>query len=300
MSSAAPSCTCTCTCSCSKTLALLILFLTSCLTSCHAPTPAPAPPPRVPPPRDPSADLVAIPGATFTAGSRFGYSHGRADERPHRVTVAAFSIMRHEVTNDQFAAFVAATGHVTDPERRGFGLIWDGRWHRSPGADWRHPYGPTSSIAGRGEHPVVQVSVRDAAAFCAHHGLRLPTDAEWELAAGGTDGRRYPWGDEEPTQAGPIHRANFGTVSCCALSTSDGYAHTAPVGSFPLGAGPYGLLDSAGNVWEWTASEFPGKPGTAALRGGGWGNNPFCLRVAYRHANDRNVGRDHIGFRCAK
>lgn len=270
-------------------------------TAHHIP-PAPARTPQAPrdgEARDPRSDLIAVPGGRFIHGSQWGYARGRVDEEPRSVSVGAFEIMRFEVTNDQFAAFVAATGHRTHPEERGFGWTWNGRWNRTPGADWRHPLGTGSSIDGRGDHPVVQVSVQDAAAFCAHYDLRLPTDAEWELAASGPDNRRYPWGDREPRHRPPL-LANFGTVACCAADSSDGYRTTAPVGSFPAGASPYGLHDMAGNVWEWTASEFPGSPGTAALRGGGWGNNPFCLRTAYRHANDRNVGRDHIGFRCAR
>jgi formylglycine-generating enzyme required for sulfatase activity len=287
----------------SRTAAPLPLVFALALAACAGPAPAGTQrgTPAARPPADPAASLVAIPGARYLAGSSFGFRRGRADERPAEVEVAPFAIMRFEVTNDQFAAFARATGHRTAAEERGFGLVWDGKWRRADGADWRRPFGPDSSIEGRGDHPVIQVSPADAAAFCAHHDLRLPTDAEWELAAGGGDGRRYPWGDEPPTQSGPVHRANFGTVSCCAPDDSDGHATTAPVGSYPAGVSPFDLHDMAGNVWEWTASEFPGKPGTVSLRGGGWGNDPFCLRVAYRHANDRDVvGRDHIGFRCAR
>jgi formylglycine-generating enzyme required for sulfatase activity len=228
-----------------------------------------------------------------------GDSEGEPGEAPKEEVVSAFSLMRYEVTNAQFRAFVAATGHRTDPEKRGVGLVWTGKWREVAGADWRHPRGPSSSIAGLDDHPVVQVSVKDAAAFCAHHGLRLPTEAEWELAARGLgDQRRYPWGMDEPRQ-GPDAKANFGTVKCCAASADDGYRYTAPVGSFVAGVSPFGIHDMAGNVWEWTADTFLGRDGTAALRGGGWGNDPYCLRVSYRHSNRRNVGRDHIGIRCA-
>lgn len=141
---------------------------------------------------------------------------------------------------------------------------------------------------------MVQVSRNDAAAFCAFHGLRLPNEEEWEYAARGTDGRRYSWGVEPPRQ--PSGRANFGTVDCCA---ADGYRRTAPVGSFPAGRSPFGLDDMAGNVWEWTASAYPGRDGAAVLRGGGWGNNPYCLRAAYRHSNPPDIGLDMVGFRCA-
>jgi len=242
----------------------------------------------------PEADLVDIPGGLLHQGD----PTGEPDEAPRDVKVAAFRMMRHEVTNADFARFADASGHVTDPERKGWGWVWTDRWRKVEGADWRHPAGPESVIEGLAEHPVVQVSQRDAAAFCAFHGLRLPGDAEWEYAARGTDRRRYPWGDEAPEQAGR-RRANFGTVKCCAPDDSDGYAKTAPVDRYPAGASPFGLLDMAGNVWEWTADEHPAEPGEFAIRGGGWGNNPYCLRVSYRHANPPDFGLDMVGFRCA-
>ncbi len=243
---------------------------------------------------DPEAELVRVPGGAFVMGDAMG----EPDEAPRQVTVASFRIMRREVTNAQFAAFVARTGRVTDVERNGEGHVWTDRWRRAAGADWRHPQGPDSAIAGLDGHPVVQVSARDAAAFCRFHGLRLPREAEWEYAARGTDGRRFPWGDAPPRQS-PPHRANFGAESCCAADASDGHLRTAPVGSYPAGASPFGLLDMAGNVWEWTADPYPGRPGTAAIRGGGWGNDSYCLRAGYRHWNPPDIGLDMVGFRCA-
>jgi iron(II)-dependent oxidoreductase len=239
-------------------------------------------------------DLVEIPGGTFVMGD----AEGEADEAPRRVTVEPFRLMRTEVTNRMFKAFIDSSGHRTDGERSGVGNVWDGKWRRVSGADWRNPFGPESSIAGREDYPVIQVSARDASAFCRFYGLRLPTEAEWEFAARGTDGRRFPWGNAAPDD-GSMRRANFGTVECCAPSDNDGYETTAPVGSFPSGVSPFGVLDMAGNVWEWTASEFPGRPGSVTLRGGGWGNNPYCLRVSYRHANPPDIGLDMVGFRCA-
>ncbi len=238
--------------------------------------------------------LIQIPGSSFVMGD----SEGDANEVRRVVKVAAFRLMRLEVTNDQFARFAAASGHVTDPERSGAGYVWTLRWRLIPGADWRRPEGPESTLTDRMEHPVVQVSARDAARFCAFYGLRLPSEEEWEYAARGTDGRRFPWGDAPPEEDGQ-RRANFGTNQCCAPDAGDGYGHTEPGGRFPSGASPFGLLDMAGNVWEWTASHFPGRPAEVALRGGGWGNDPYCLRTAYRHGNPPDIGLDMVGFRCA-
>ena len=227
-----------------------------------------------------------------------GDASGEKNEAPRTVAVAPFRIMRLEVTHRQFAAFVAATGYRTDPERSGSGYIWTGRWRSVAGTSWRHPHGPDDPGEDRPDHPVVQVSARDAAAFCQWSGLRLPTEEEWEFAAKGKDGRRYPWGNAGPRREG-VHRASFGTIACCAPDASDGYPRTAPVGRFPRGASPFGLLDMAGNVWEWTSSPFPGRADEVVLRGGGWGNNPWCLRTSYRHGNPPDIGLDMVGFRCA-
>ena len=140
--------------------------------------------------RNPAADgLVSVAGGVFAMGD----PAGDANETVRRVNVAPFRMERFEVTNRQFAAFVRATGHVTDPERTGQGYVWTDRWRPVRGADWRHPHGPGSSLAGKDDHPVVQVSRRDAAAYCAWRGRRLPSEAEWEFAARGRDGRRYAW-----------------------------------------------------------------------------------------------------------
>ena len=237
-------------------------------------------------------DLVPIARDAFTMGD----AAGDANEAPHRVTVMPFRLMRNEVTNRLFAAFVAATGHRTDAERGGSGYVWDGRW-RQAAANWRRPDGALS-IDGLDDHPVVQVSARDASAFCRWQGLRLPTEEEWEFAARGPRSLRYPWGDERPTNA-TVRRANFGTIPCCAPDASDDFARTAPIGRYPRGASPFCLLDMAGNVWEWTASRFADNPGFVVLKGGGWGNNPYCLRAAYRHGNPPDIGLDMVGFRCA-
>lgn len=241
-------------------------------------------------------ELISIPGGTFTMGD----AGGESNEAPREVSVRPFRLMRHEVTNEAFAQFVAATGYVTDAERHGAAYVWSDRWRELSGADWRHPQGPASTIEGLARHPVVQVSARDASAYCAWRGLRLPSEEEWEFAARGSDGRRYPWGDDLPRQDG-TRRANFGTETCCAPDVSDGFRRTAPVESYPHGISPFGLHDMAGNVWEWTSSPYSKGAGEdeVVIRGGGWGNNPYCLRVSYRHANPPDIGLDMVGIRCA-
>ncbi len=240
--------------------------------------------------------FIEIEGGLLTTGD----PEGEPDEVTRTLRIGPFRLMQHEVTNQAFDEFVRAAGHRTDPEVSARGYVWTDRWRLIEGADWRHPFGPKSDIADRDDHPVVQVSAKDAAAFCAHYGWRLPSEEEWEFAARGSDGRRYPWGDEAPEQStGKMPLANFGKLDCCAADDRDGFLKTAPVGSFAAGAGPFGHLDLAGNVWEWTASRFPDRPDQIVLRGGGWGNNPYCLRTSYRHGNPPDIGLDMVGFRCA-
>ena len=243
-----------------------------------------------------AAEFINLPAGHVIMGD----PAGDPGEVRREVQIGPFRLMRREVTNRAFVAFVRETGHRTDPEESGRGYVWTRRWQLIDGADWRHPFGWKAGSAGGDDHPVVQVSADDAAAFCGFYGWRLPSEEEWEYAARGNDGRRYPWGDQEPDQTDGEHsRANFGTVSCCAADDADGFLTTAPVGSFPDGAGPFGHLDLAGNVWEWTSSRFPGQPDHVVLKGGGWGNNPYCLRASYRHGNPSDIGLDMVGFRCA-
>ena len=239
-------------------------------------------------------DLVTIPAGT----AQLGDAEGDANEVVRSVRIPAFRIMRREVTNRQFARFFAESGYRTTVEEAGKAHVWWTRWERKPEANWRRPQGPGSGLDGLADHPVVQVSAKDAEAFCEHYGMRLPSEDEWEYAARGTQGRRYPWGNRL-TPASLPERTNAGTYECCAASEEDGFVRTAPVGSFPRGRSPFGLDDMAGNVWEWTSSRFPGAPGEQVIRGGGWGNNPYCLRTAYRHGNPPDIGLDMVGFRCA-
>ncbi len=251
-----------------------------------------------------------VPAGPFTMGS----DNGGSDEQPVRtVTLDAFWIDQTEVTNDQFAQFVAATSYETIAEEEGGGYTYTSAGYGyTNGADWQHPQGPGSSLDGLGDHPAVLVSWHDAAAYCEWAGRRLPTEAEWEKAARGTDERIYPWGNQLDG-----NRVNFCDSNCPFDwkddSIDDGYQFTAPVGSYPTGASPYGALDMAGNVWEWTLSLYEAYPYNAgdgredlngtnvrALRGGSWYDLADSIRAAYRGnlaPADRN---SNLGFRCAQ
>lgn len=236
----------------------------------------------------PRPGMVWIPGGTFRMGSDRHYP----EEAPaHPVTVTGFWMDRCTVTNAEFARFVRETGHVTVAEIAPDAADYPGAdpallvpasvvfvkpnhrvdlrdlgnwWHFVPGADWRHPYGPDSSIEGLDDHPVVHVAWADVAAYARWAGADLPTEAEWEYAAcgGRAEPPEYAWGDE--LTPGGIHLANvwqgeFPVLNLCA----DGYEHTAPVGSFPPNL--FGLSDMIGNVWEWTSDWFgPYEPATHA------------------------------------
>jgi sulfatase modifying factor 1 len=304
----------------------------------------------------PRADMVWIPGATFLMGSDRHY----AEEAPaHRATVDGFWIDRCAVTNRQFAAFARATGYVTVAERppdpadfpgappenlRAGSLVFTGTpgpvdlrhldqwWAWTPGACWRRPEGPGSTLAGRMEHPAVHLAHDDARAYVAWAGAALPTEAEWELAArGGLDGAPFVWG-HQPEAPGGERLANFWHGDF-PWRAEPGYGTTAPVGSFqPNG---YGLNDMAGNVWEWTedwyASRHPedaSKPCCVPVNPRGAGEatsldpaqpqfrvprkvlkggsflcaDSYCLR--YRPAARRpqmvDTGMSHVGFRCVR
>ena len=205
--------------------------------------------------------MIWVPGGEFTMGSDRHYP----EEAPtHRVSVAGFHIDPHPVTNDEFARFVADTGHVsvaeafaepasavfTPPPHRVSLTDAYQWWSLVPGADWRHPLGPNSSLAGLGDHPVVHVAWEDVTAYAAWAGKELPTETEWEFAArGGLEGAEYAWGAE--LTPGGTHMANVWQGDFPhANDLEDGYQWTSPVGSFPPNG--YGLVDMIGNVWEWT------------------------------------------------
>jgi formylglycine-generating enzyme required for sulfatase activity len=305
--------------------------------------------------------MVYIPGGVFDMGA--DNDQASPDEYPkHKVEVSPFYMDVTEVTNAQFKAFVAATGYVTTAERKpdwellkktvppgtakppdsilvAASLVFRSTngpvdlndysqwWSWVPGADWRHPEGPGSSIAGKDHYPVVQVSWDDAVAYCRWAGKRLPTEAEWEFAArGGLVNNVYPWGNE------PV---NAGTPKCNSWEgqfpyyneQKDGYVKAAPVQSYPPNG--YGLYDMAGNVWEWCSDWYdaayyktlsghtainPKGPARSydpqeptipkkSLRGGSFlCNDGYCsgYRVARRMKSSPDTGLEHTGFRCVR
>jgi len=245
---------------------------------------------------------------------------GDDDEQPaHRVTLSPFYIDATEVTNAEFARFVEATGYKTDAEKRGSSWIFkEGMqdWEAIGGADWRHPLGPDSTITDKMNHPAVNVSWNDAAAYAKWVGKRLPTEAEWEYAArGGREDNIYPWGDElKPT--GKLMANFWQGMWPHDNKLEDGYYYTAPVASFaPNG---FGLYDMIGNVWEWTADWYdaryykrspakdprgPKRGEMKVARGGSWFcSENYCgaYRVGFRGKSPQDSSFNNVGFRCAK
>jgi formylglycine-generating enzyme required for sulfatase activity len=234
--------------------------------------------PAIPPGPPPSEHAVWIPGGTYRMGSDAHYP----EEKPaHKVSVQGFWMNRHTVTNREFARFALATGHVTSAEKPADPAQYPGAkpellapssvvftrtagavdlrnpylwWTYVPGADWRHPQGPGSSIAGLEDHPVVHVAYEDAEAYARWAGMELPTEAEWERAArGGLEDAEFAWGDEFKPGGKPMANTWQGRFPWENL-LEDGFEGTAPVGSFPPNG--YGLFDMAGNVWQWTTDWY--------------------------------------------
>lgn len=237
---------------------------------------------------------VYVPPGEFIAGDEPAEDGAPAPaevmERGPRET-GGFWIDRTEVTNERFERFVAATAHTTTAESQGVGFVREGEgWVPVAGATWRNPRGLETDAAELARHPVVQVSWYDALAYCVWAGRRLPTELEWEKAARGTGGARFPWGDAEPEG-----RANFGVVA------EPGVVHTGPVGALDAGASPWGVLDMAGSVWEWTSEGSSLESGSESrmVRGGSWLNSAAMIRSSARVAYDASGRSDHIGFRCA-
>jgi formylglycine-generating enzyme required for sulfatase activity len=313
------------------------------------------------------AAMMWVPGGDLLMGSN--HPLAQRNERPaHKVRITGFWMDRTHVTNAQFAAFVKATGYVTTAERKPDwetmkvqlfpgtpkppdnllvpgAMVFVGTdepvplndysrwWAWVPGADWRHPQGPRSSIEGKDDHPVVQVSYEDALAYAKWAGKRLPTEAEWEFAArGGLEQATYAWGDDLVPEGKPManiwegKQERFPVVS----PKAGGAVGTSPVGTFPMNG--YGLYDMTGNAWQWVADwyeadyfaeqaklskvivdprgpasshdpEDNGSPADApkrVIRGGSFlCNVDYCLsyRPSARRGSDPYNPMSHLGFR---
>jgi len=296
-------------------------------------------------------------GAMDPPASTEAAMHAAADARPvHRVYVDGFWMDRTDVTNEQFETFVRATGYVTMAERTPRAEDFPGAppenlvagsvvflppdhavplndhlqwWSYVRGANWRHPLGPRSNLAARGNYPVVHVACEDAMAYATWAGKRLPTEAEWEFAArGGLAGKTYPWGDEFRPGGqwmANVHQGHFPDSD----AADDDFAGISPVARYPPNG--YGLYDMAGNVWQWTsdwyrpdyyaelaakgsvarnpqgpdASYDPAEPQEPKRvhRGGSFlCTDQYCSRyvVGTRGKGEVATGTSHLGFRCVK
>ncbi len=305
--------------------------------------------------------MVLIPGGSFDMGG--DNDQASEDEFPkHKVNITSFYMDATEVTNVQFQQFVDATGYVTTAEQKpdwnelkktlppgtakpsddmlvaaslvfkpGSGPVdlndYSQWWSWVAGASWKHPQGPNSSIKGKEQYPVVQVSWYDAKAYCKWAGKRLPTEAEWEFAArGARTNQIYPWGNEHISK-GTLKANSWEGNFPYQNEQRDGYLTSAPVKAYTCN--PYGLFDMAGNVWEWCNDWYDNKyyasvsgntvlnpsgpqksfdpqdPYTPkkVLRGGSFlCNDSYCsgYRVARRMKSSPDTGLEHTGFRCVK
>jgi len=242
------------------------------------------------PPRKRIADdMVQVPAGVYVIG----------DDRPHDVKLPAFRMDRHEVTNRQFAQFVRAMSYITTAEREGSAWIYrggDADWSYVRGADWRHPLGPGSDIEQAREHPVVLVSWYDANAYARWAGKRLPTEAEWEVAARGGAPPHFGHHTHSAPTTANVWQGHWPDHNTLA----DGFFYTAPVESFA--SNRIGLYDMIGNVWEWTADSYDSQGTLRVARGGSWfcsANYCGAYREGFRGKSPPDHAFNNVGFRCA-
>lgn len=274
--------------------------------------------------------MVAIPAGSFVRGR----SHSdRPDELPrHRVRVHAFFMDATLVTRADFVRFVAATGYRTTAEKQGYGIgaqegMNDWEWERIPGASFRRPFWedtPDTPAFLRDDAPVVMVSYADAQAYCAHHGKRLPTEAEWEYAMrAGRMASRYPWGDEPERKPG-VYGLNFWQGASHRKNLRlDGHVYVSPVRAYPPNA--WGIYDAVGNLWQWTSDWYaedtyaklaraaaggevvdpqgPTQGERRVVRGGSWWCGACTCEgngLYYRGKSAPTAVYNNIGFRCVR
>lgn len=280
--------------------------------------------------------MIKLDGGRFLMGAESPESFLADGEGPIReVTLDPFLLDTYPVTNERFLEFTRETGYVTESERFGWSFVFHTHipkdafpsvvedtvlgiewWCKVPGADWRRPEGPDSSIEARLNHPVTHMAWSDAAAYCRWAGKRLPTEAEWEFAArAGLEQKTYPWGDE--LTPGGRHFCNIWQGEFPQRDTAeDGFAGPAPVDSFPPNG--FGFHTITGNVWEWCADWFhpawhivatktnpvgPASGTNRVMKGGSYlCHRSYCnrYRVGARTSNTPDSATTNIGFRCAR
>jgi len=243
--------------------------------------------------------LIYVPAGEFEMGGNDAYFNQASPV--HTVYLDAFWLDKIEVTNGMFALFAIQTGYVGELEKQNITSFYvNAKWVDLSGAGWRNPFGPSSTLEGRADYPVIQVTWNDAAAYCEWAERRLPTEAEWEKAARGPDAYLYPWGNTPPSS----NLANYGNM----------IGDLVRVGSYPGNISPYGALDIAGNVYEWVADYYdntyyshspnsnptgPASGKSRVMRGGSWQMEAHRLLTYEREASLPNAGNSNLGFRCA-
>lgn len=264
-------------------------------------------------------NMAQVPEGEFTMGTNNPVFVADREMPARKMSLEAFQLDVHEVSNNEFSFFVEKTGYVTEAEKFGNSFVpefflsdklkeeikqavadapW---WLPVDGADWRHPEGPDSDIKSRGDHPVVHVSWNDAVAFCEWADKRLPTEAEWEKACrAGKEDRLFPWGNK--WMPGDKYFANIWTGKFPELNTEeDGFRGTCSVREFP--ESKFGHKNMIGNVWEWTQDWWTDEKVDKVKKGGSFMcHKDYCYRYrcAARSQNTPDSSAHNLGFRCAK